>query len=99
MTVEINKNAEGSTSEGTNSPKMPFGITDTPTSTGSTGTQATPSDAKPEKKEAEYLLCSDTTSEVIESGTGAEGLSKCRKMMGQIRKCGGQVTIFKSLEF
>lgn len=98
MTVEINKNADGSTAtEGT---KMPFGGTASGEGTqASQGTQAAPSDAKAEKKEAEYLLCSDTTSEVIKSGTGPEGLSECRKLMGQIRKCGGQVTIFKALEF
>lgn len=96
MTVEVVKSPEATGTEGT---KMPFGGTATG-ATGTTGdTQVATPDAKSEKKEAEYLLCSDTTSEVIESGTGAEGLSKCRKMMGQIRKCGGQVTIFKALEF
>ena len=42
----------------------------------------------------EYLLVSDTTSEVLKSSTD---LGELRKMAGMIRKAGGQVTVFKAM--
>lgn len=42
----------------------------------------------------EYLLVSDTKSEVLKSSTD---LGELRKMAGMIRKAGGQVTVFKAM--
>lgn len=42
----------------------------------------------------EYLLVSDTKSEVLKSSTD---LNDLRKVAGMIRKAGGQVTVFKAM--
>lgn len=44
----------------------------------------------------EYLTVSDTTSEAVLSSTD---LNEHRRLLGQLRKCGGQATIFKALKF
>ena len=44
----------------------------------------------------DYLTVSDTTSEVALSSTD---LNEHRRLLGQLRKCGGQATIFKALKF
>ena len=44
----------------------------------------------------EYLTVSDTTSKVVLSSTD---LNEHRRLLGQLRKCGGQATIFKALKF
>lgn len=44
----------------------------------------------------EYLTVSDTTSKVVLSSTD---LQQHRRLLGQLRKCGGQATIFKALKF
>ena len=44
----------------------------------------------------EYLTVSDTTSGVVLSSTD---LNEHRRLLGQLRKCGGQATIFKALKF
>ena len=41
----------------------------------------------------EYIIVSDTDSEVLMS---SEDRHECLKLATEIRKCGGQVTIFKS---
>ena len=46
--------------------------------------------------EIRYLTVSDTTSEVVLSSTD---LNEHRRLLGQLRKCGGQATIFKALKF
>ena len=48
------------------------------------------------KLDIEYLTVSDTTSEVVLSSTD---LNEHRRLLGQLRKCGGQATIFKALKF
>lgn len=49
-----------------------------------------------EPDKTEYLVVSDKTSEVILS---SEDLGECRKLANKVRKCGGEVTLFKSLKF
>ena len=44
----------------------------------------------------DYLTVSDTTSEVVLSSTD---LNEHRRLLGMLRKCGGQATIFKALKF
>ena len=44
----------------------------------------------------EYLTVSDTTSRVVLSSTD---LNEHRRLLGQMRKCGGRATIFKALKF
>ena len=44
----------------------------------------------------DYLTVSGTTSEVVLSSTD---LNEHRRLLGQLRKCGGQATIFKALKF
>ena len=44
----------------------------------------------------EYLTVSDTTDKVVLSSTD---LNEHRRLLGQLRKCGGQATIFKALKF
>ena len=44
----------------------------------------------------EYLTVSDTTNKVVLSSTD---LNEHRRLLGQLRKCGGQATIFKALKF
>ena len=44
----------------------------------------------------DYLTVSDTTSKVVLSSTD---LQQHRRLLGQLRKCGGQATIFKALKF
>ena len=44
----------------------------------------------------DYLTVSDTTSKVVLSSTD---LNEHRRLLGQLRKCGGQATIFKALKF
>lgn len=48
-----------------------------------------------EDKKTEYLLVTDTTSEVIKSSTDRHELKKLATL---IRKAGGEVTIFKATE-
>jgi hypothetical protein len=60
------------------------------------GTQMAPTDAAPEPEKTEYLVVSDKNSEVILS---SEDLGECRKLANKIRKCGGEVTTFKSIKF
>ena len=55
-----------------------------------------PTDTAPEPDKTEYLVVSDKTSEVILS---SEDLGECRKLATKIRKCGGEVTLFKSIKF
>lgn len=59
-------------------------------------TQKAPTDTSPADEVIEYLVVSDKTSEVILS---SEDLGECRKLATKVRKCGGAVTIFKSLKF
>lgn len=51
---------------------------------------------KPAEEHVEYLVVSDKNSEVILS---SEDLGECRKLANKIRKCGGEVTLFKSIKF
>ena len=44
----------------------------------------------------DYLTVSDTTSKAVLSSTD---LQQRRRLLGQLRKCGGQATIFKALKF
>ena len=44
----------------------------------------------------DYLTISDTTSKVVLSSTD---LQQHRRLLSQLRKCGGQATIFKALKF
>ena len=44
----------------------------------------------------DYLTVSDTTNKVVLSSTD---LNEHRRLLGQLRKCGGQATIFKALKF
>ena len=44
----------------------------------------------------EYLTVSDTTSKAVLSSTD---LNEHRRLLAQLRKCGGQATIFKALKF
>ena len=48
------------------------------------------------KLDIDYLTVSDTTSRVVLSSTD---LNEHRRLLGQLRKCGGQATIFKALKF
>lgn len=48
------------------------------------------------KLDIDYLTVSDTTSKVVLSSTD---LQQHRRLLGQLRKCGGQATIFKALKF
>ena len=59
-------------------------------------TQVASCDVPRAKLDIEYLTVSDTTSEVVL--TSAD-LNKHRRLLGQLRKCGGQATIFKELKF
>jgi hypothetical protein len=59
------------------------------------GSQKAPTDTTAEEH-IEYLVVSDKNSEVILS---SEDLGECRKLATKVRKCGGSVTIFKSLKF
>ena len=59
-------------------------------------TQAASCDVPRAKLDIEYLTVSDTTSEVVLTSTD---LNKHRRLLGQLRKCGGQATIFKALKF
>ena len=68
-------------------------------------TQAASRDVRRARREVEvdtsvslidYLTVSDTTSEVVLSSTD---LNEHRRLLGQLRKCGGQATIFKALKF
>ena len=58
-------------------------------------TQAASCDVPRAKLDIEYLTVSDTTSEVVLSSTD---LNEHRRLLGQLRKCGGQATIFKALK-
>lgn len=60
------------------------------------GTQTAPTDNKTVEEHVEYLVVSDKNSEVILS---SEDLGECRKLANKVRKCGGEVTLFKSLKF
>ena len=53
-------------------------------------------DVRRAKLDIEYLTVSDTTSEVALSSTDP---NEHRRLLGQLRKCGGQATIFKALKF
>ena len=59
-------------------------------------TQVAACDVPGAKLDIEYLTVSDTTSEVVLSSTD---LNEHRRLLGQLRKCGGQATIFKALKF
>lgn len=59
-------------------------------------TQVAASDVPGAKLDVEYLTVSDTTSKVVLSSTD---LNEHRRLLGQLRKCGGQATIFKALKF
>ena len=59
-------------------------------------TQAASCDVPRAKLDIDYLTVSDTTSKVVLSSTD---LNKHRRLLGQLRKCGGQATIFKALKF
>ena len=59
-------------------------------------TQVAARDVRRVKLDIEYLTVSDTTSEVVLSSTD---LNEHRRLLGQLRKCGGQATIFKALKF
>ena len=59
-------------------------------------TQVASSDVPRAKLDVDYLTVSDTTSEVVLSSTD---LNEHRRLLGQLRKCGGQATIFKALKF
>ena len=58
--------------------------------------QAAASDERRVKLDIDYLTVSDTTSKVLLSSTD---LNEHRRLLGQLRKCGGQATIFKALKF
>ena len=59
-------------------------------------TQVASCDVPRAKLDIDYLTVSDTTSEVVLSSTD---LNKHRRLLGMLRKCGGQATIFKALKF
>ena len=59
-------------------------------------TQVASCDVRRAKLDIEYLTVSDTTSEVVLSSTD---LNEHRWLLSQLRKCGGQATIFKALKF
>ena len=59
-------------------------------------TQVAACDVPRAKLDIEYLTVSDTTSEVMMSSTD---LNEHRRLLGMLRKCGGQATIFKALKF
>lgn len=59
-------------------------------------TQVAACDVPRAKLDIDYLTVSDTTSEVVLSSTD---LNEHRRLLGQLRKCGGQATIFKALKF
>ena len=59
-------------------------------------TQAASCDVPGAKLDIDYLTVSDTTSKVVLSSTD---LQQHRRLLGQLRKCGGQATIFKALKF
>ena len=48
------------------------------------------------KLDIDYMTVSDTTSEAVLSSTD---LNEHRWLLNQLRKCGGQATIFKALKF
>ena len=59
-------------------------------------TQVASCDVPGAKLDIDYLTVSDTTSKVVLSSTD---LNEHRRLLGQLRKCGGQATIFKALKF
>ena len=59
-------------------------------------TQVASCDVPRAKLDIEYLTVSDTTNKVVLSSTD---LNEHRRLLGQLRKCGGQATIFKALKF
>ena len=59
-------------------------------------TQVAACDVPGAKLDIEYQTVSDTTSEAVLSSTD---LNEHRRLLGQLRKCGGQATIFKALKF
>ena len=59
-------------------------------------TQAASCDVPRAKLDIDYLTVSDTTDKVVLSSTD---LNEHRRLLGQLRKCGGQATIFKALKF
>ena len=59
-------------------------------------TQVAACDVPGAKLEIRYLTVSDTTGEAVLSSTD---LNEHRRLLGQLRKCGGQATIFKALKF
>lgn len=59
-------------------------------------TQVASCDVPRAKLDIEYLTVSDTTSKVVLSSTD---LNKHRRLLGMLRKCGRQATIFKALKF
>lgn len=59
-------------------------------------TQMAACDVPGAKLDIDYLTVSDTTRKVVLSSTD---LQQHRRLLGQLRKCGGQATIFKALKF
>ena len=59
-------------------------------------TQASSCDVHRAKLDIDYLTVSDTTNK---AGLSSTDLNKHRRLLGQLRKCGGQATIFKALKF
>ena len=53
------------------------------------------SDVPGAKLDIDYLTVSGTTNKVVLSSTDLQH----RRLLGQLRKCGGQATIFKALKF
>lgn len=60
-----------------------------------TTTEAAANADTDESKAREYLLVADKTSEVIRGGTDYNEL---KKLANTIRRAGGEVTMFKSME-
>ena len=56
-------------------------------------TQVASRDERRVKLDIDYLTVSDTTSKVLLSSTD---LNEHRRLLGQLRKCGGRATIFKA---
>ena len=58
-------------------------------------TQAASCIVRRAKLDIDYLTVSDTTSEAVLSSTD---LNEHQSLLAQLRKCGGQATIFKALK-
>lgn len=51
---------------------------------------------KSERESKEYLVVSDTNSKVL---LRSPNLNECRRLLTQIRKAGGQASMFKRMRF